>query len=146
MEFYERRLYWWGRFWTFGACRWILFHSHGSSHTGGSLDEVKGMMKGDVCIGRGSGQRGERSKKSEERLRTDRVLYDYRWAVSGCRLVCQCTSKQDCHAIALIPEFTRSFLIACDRCAAGAKPPSSSVLNDFAQLERNQTATTPLRS
>ena len=58
MEFYERRLYWWGRFWTFGACRWILFHSHGSSHKGGSLDEVKRMMKGDVCIGRGSGQRG----------------------------------------------------------------------------------------
>ena len=58
MKFYERRQYWWTRFWTFGACRRILFHSPGSSHKGGCLDEVKRMMKGDVCIGRGSRQRG----------------------------------------------------------------------------------------
>ena len=89
--------------------------------------------EGDVCTRRGPRQRrlsrssfcnnykvathGRTSaiQHFQEPLRKDRALYNSLWALSGCRLICHCTSEQDCYADVLIAGFSRSCLAAWHR-------------------------------
>ena len=112
------------------------------------LDEVRKFMRGDYNIGRGSTQRAltqslfcngykvsvygrkEAIWRFEQQLKSDPVLRETLWTMSGLRLVCHCKPTQECHGDAIIREFLGAF----DREASASEPPSSRVLNNLARL------------
>ena len=70
----------------------------------------------------------------EEHFKVDGSLYSALETLSGCRLVCHCTSRQDRHAHVLTKEFISSFTTALDRGCIDGGPPLPSVLNFLASL------------
>ena len=120
----------------------------------GCLEEVKRLMRGDFYIGRGSKQRSlKRSTfandfkvsvfgreiaiaKFREKMATDVLLQSTLWTLSGARLICHCSAKQDCHADAIIEAYRTRFPNAFDRNADSGITPSADVLNYFALLRQ----------
>ena len=92
-------------------------------------------MRGDFYIGRGSKQRSlKRSTfandfkvsvfgreiaiaKFREKMATDVLLQSTLWTLSGARLICHCSAKQDCHADVIIEAYRTRFPNAFDRSA-----------------------------
>ena len=121
------------------------------------LEEVRKFMRGDYNIGRGSTQRGltqrlfcndykvsvygrkEAIWRFEQKLKSDPVLRETFWTMSGLRLVCHCKPTQECHGDAIIREYRQKFLGAFDREASASEPPSSRVLNYLARLREEKS-------
>ena len=93
----------------------------------GHLDAIKRLLKGDLYIGRGSGQRSlpksrycNTFKVSQygrvaaiagfrDALISDRKLHSSLWTLSGRRLVCHCRPSEACHGDVLIEEFQKLY-------------------------------------
>ena len=120
--------------------------------TRGCLDSVKRLLKGDLCIGRGSRQRSlAKSRycntfkvsevgremaidKFRETLRQDQALYRSLWTLSGRRLICHCRLHEKCHGDVLIQEFFNFYPQAYDRTIKAGSPADSRVLNYMSRL------------
>ena len=107
------------------------------------LDAVKGLLKGDLYIGRGSGSKQRSLPKSRycnnykvaeygrdvaitkfrEVLIRDERLHRSLWTLSGRRLICHCRATEKCHADVLIEQFRESFPDAYDRSVGCERPP-----------------------
>ena len=101
----------------------------------GCLEEVKRLMRGDFHIGRGSRQRSlKRStfandfkvsefgreiaiSKFREKMAADGSLQSTFRTLSGARLICNCSARQDCHADAVNDSYRIRFQGAFDRSA-----------------------------
>ena len=75
------------------------------------------LKKSRVPLGTKGGPWGARTEVIGEKMATDGLTQSTLWTLSGARLICHCSARQDCHAGAIIYSHRIRFPGAFDRNA-----------------------------